>query len=152
MTVIVGHRKGFMVADTLSTLGGNWKTPAPTHKIMDYKHTLLGIAGDSGFQQVVHPYLVGCKTPDKLKDVLFEYCQENAQQEYLFVMVNNQNELFYGVGGFYKEISPELDYFAVGSGGDLTQGYLGAIEKLKGDVTVEYTVDAIKHACRFMVT
>lgn len=147
MTVIVGHRKGFMAADSLTLMNELWKTPVPTQKIYDFKHTLLAFAGDAGFRQWAEPRLK-TKTASKLKESLIQLCQDNATASYQFLLVNNRSELLYGSAGFWKDVS-DLEYYAIGSGGDIVQGFVGGVEAADKEITSDVFQAAIIHGAMF---
>lgn len=152
MTVIAASRDGFMVADTLSTLSGYWKGPFETHKILDFGHTLLGSAGDAIFRQHAFKLLKGCTTPTSLLEKLVKIIKNDGFLENQFIAVTKDRDLYTIHGGTVLPLKAGIDFYAIGSGGDLILGYLGSTLNHAGKVTAVDAVDAIRFGAQYTVT
>jgi ATP-dependent protease HslVU (ClpYQ) peptidase subunit len=156
MTCCVAHRAtadspGFIAADTLMSNQGGWKTPSPVMKISDYGHTLVAFAGRASTSQRVDAVLRKCKTPGELKATLLKWMQED-DSESAALLINTDGDLSTINIDNLNDLDPSMNVFSIGSGSDLSQGYVGACEKIKGRVSPEDVVDSIQYASQYTTT
>jgi ATP-dependent protease HslVU (ClpYQ) peptidase subunit len=156
MTCCVAHRAtadspGFIAADTLTVMNGHWKTPSPSLKIQDYGHTLVAFAGNASTRQRLEPTLSRCATPAKLKSAILKWVHENPPETSV-LLINTEGEMIVFNGDHQSDLDSELKVYAIGSGSDLAQGYVGACERIKGRVSPEDVVESIQYASQYTIT
>lgn len=147
MTAIAVHRDGWIAADQLSTIGPT-KGPFVVHKILDFGHTLIAVAGPSVFKQKFNDELTTAqkKTPKSIKKALVQHLRE-AGHCVEAVLVNTDGYICkFAEEGCEYPLKQDHDFIAIGSGGSEVLGWLAACEYNNGTITPEDAVDAIKYA------
>lgn len=136
MTVIVGHRDGWMVADMMSSIHNNIFM---VDKIVKLTHGLLASAGHSLLKQVIKP------KADTLEQLL-TYVRDTKNDNQIIYVGRDRALLYIADQGITYD--PPLDFWASGSGQDMVLGYLAG--KYSGcTVLPEHAQEAIAWAAQF---
>lgn len=153
MTAIAVHRDGWIVADTLSTIGPT-KGPFVVHKILDYGHTLIAAAGTSAFKQRFNDEIKPSqkKTAKLLKKALIQYIRE-TQPDIEAVLVNTDGDICkFDSQACEFPLMDGHDFIAIGSGGSEVLGWLAACKHKTGKVTPADAVNAIQYSASVVIT
>lgn len=125
MTVIVGHKDGWMVADTREMIQDE-VLPTVAKKIQKIgTHSIVGAAGDAGFHTfAIEALQDASEDVNRAIPVISEWLRkESGESDYYVVLVNHKRELWlidsHGAASQVTE-----DFTAIGSGGLPTEMYL----------------------------
>lgn len=145
MTLIVGHKSGWVVADKRANYSGEtW--PLEVNKIHRFSGCLAASAGDSSVRTKLHNSLAMHHGVSSYADWI-NSAQAGCDNSHVLCVHKGSLELFTG-GGCIESI--DAHWWAIGSGAHIAYGYLSAIEEMYGYVLFSNAVNAVRIASRLL--
>lgn len=126
MTLIIGHRDGWMVADQMTAFH-NERAPIVVEKIVNLGYALLAASGESGFRQHAAKALKG-KTARTIVPAIVKHIKDTSQDIQVLIVTKSRRMCFIDEKGCVYDLKPEQDWWAIGSSRDTAKGFLAGWE------------------------
>jgi hypothetical protein len=152
MTLIIGHRNGWMVADRRSRFG-ECVRPIDVSKIINIEGVaLVAAAGNSGFGQLASTELASHGgDADVLIGSLSKYIRDNTPDINLLVVTRAGRLCIIDEKGVVYDFKPKQLWWALGSSDDMAIGWLACWERMMSgmDMPPDTAVRALEY-CALM--